>query len=62
MSSRQQTIIEFQQKVIEALHWSTCLNCEHWDQKGQRCLHYEQVPPPRVIVTGCKNWLATIPF
>ena len=52
--------------LIENLS-STCLNCGYWrsnpaDELQYVCGQNNQIPPPRVIVNGCDNHTALIPF
>lgn len=41
---------------------STCLNCVGW--KNGACIAYGApvLPPPEVLVFGCKSWDNEIPF
>lgn len=65
--------IEFQERIVRSQNWTTCLNCEHWQEvttvKGQEdakkekgCSKYGVVPPPEVLVHGCPEWDGEIPF
>lgn len=52
----------FQDELIHRGIWTTCLNCEHWDQAPRICQQYQSTPPDHVIVVGCPAWQETIPF
>lgn len=65
--------IEFQERAVRSQNWTSCLNCEDWQEvttvKGQedvkkekRCFRYGVVPPPEVLVHGCPEWVGEIPF
>lgn len=58
----QQQRIEFQERIIRAQNWTTCLNCEYWDKKKEQCTTFSTKPPLEVIVVGCPEWLGEIPF
>jgi hypothetical protein len=68
-----ETRIQFQKELILGIAWQTCLNCEHWteltvvnvgaqDQTMHRCGLFSAVPPPHIIVNGCRDYEAKIPF
>ena len=62
MDSPKEVVIVFQSKIIAALQWRTCLNCEDWIHDTELCSKAMQRPPVRVIVNGCEQWIADIPF
>lgn len=67
MSTKQEQLIEFQERLIRTGQWATCLNCEHWveipmSNKTMTCGKYNQTPPLEVIVVGCSEWVDKIPF
>lgn len=60
-SKRAELQIEFQQKLINGEIWQTCLNCLSWNgEKG--CMMFKAMPPPHIIVSGCKDHENDIPF
>lgn len=38
----------------------SCLNCDEWQNNA--CMKYAVTPPGEVIVYGCPEWIAAIPF
>jgi len=40
----------------------SCLDCGHWDGKRDRCKKFDMVPPPKVIVKKCDEFIPDIPF
>lgn len=63
--------IEFQKNIVEQHAWQTCLNCEEWSDGTKHgdgntypvgCIKFQAVPPPHVIVYGCKDYQDQIPF
>lgn len=41
----------------------SCLNCECFDKKQDKCLHFDLKPPAHVIVFSCvTEWIGEIPF
>lgn len=54
--------IEFQERVIRSQNWTTCLNCEYWENKANQCSQFNAQPPLEVIVVGCPAWEGEIPF
>ena len=49
-------------ELIEHHVVRSCLNCENWSGLHNECLEFETIPPPEVIVYGCKQWTPAIPF
>lgn len=49
-----------QNYTVKAFGWVTCLNCEHF--ADDKCRLYQAVPPPAIIVHGCKSYEEKIPF
>lgn len=64
--------IEFQTRLVKSHIWQSCLNCEHWthqvvmtpneQSETDLCGKFRAVPPPHIIVHGCKDHLADVPF
>lgn len=54
--------IDFQERIIRSQNWTTCLNCEYWENEAKRCSQFNAQPPLEVIVVGCPEWLGEIPF
>jgi hypothetical protein len=52
--------IELQAVVLRVGAWQCCLNCLSWD--GNRCDKFKAVPPPHIIVNGCRDHEDEIPF
>ena len=46
------------EEMLQALkQWAqdrSCLQCLHWDDKKEICKTFNQRPPAKVIVEGCK--------
>jgi len=61
-NERNEVVVKFQKKVIEALVWRSCLNCEDWMNVSEECKRFCTRPPCEVIVYGCSEWIAEIPF
>lgn len=70
-SKRAELQIEFQQKLINGEIWQTCLNCIYWTNPkidklegslAQGCTLFKAMPPPHIIVSGCKDHENDIPF
>lgn len=59
---KRKKMIELQNSLIKADSITTCTNCEFWSQPNQLCEKYKMLPPAEVIVTGCVQWMYTIPF
>lgn len=60
-------IVKHQQLILRVNHWRSCLNCINWMEKPMSgktfyCLLYKAIPPPDVIVNGCRDWDDDIPF
>jgi len=55
-----ETIKKFQNTLLNRAIWRSCLNCDNWD--GSQCGKWRMMPPPHVIVNGCKDWEDDIPF
>jgi hypothetical protein len=53
-------IVEHQTLLVKRGIWRCCVNCDFWDKN--RCSKYNAVPPPEVIVHGCRDWEDDIPF
>ena len=60
--AKRMKIIELQNSLIKSDSITTCTNCEEWDKDKQLCNKYKVLPPAEVIVTGCPEWMFTIPF
>lgn len=70
----QAAIEKNQRLLVSSGNWRTCLNCEHFtevtvmspnereNKTYKHCGLYRAVPPPEVIVHGCKDWQDEIPF
>lgn len=54
---------DLQWELIQSNAWQCCLNCERFSTvKGVCTFNNNQVPPPQVIVLGCKDYTDDIPF
>jgi hypothetical protein len=53
--------IELQAAMIRTEAWQSCLNCLWW-QGDKECGKFNAVPPAHVIVNGCRDHEADIPF
>jgi hypothetical protein len=40
----------------------SCLNCINFNEEDETCLLAKARPPARIIVFGCPQWDADIPF
>jgi len=64
--------IEFQKQIVRNHIWQCCLNCEYWthltvmtateQSEKDLCGKFNAVPPAHIIVHGCKDHLADVPF
>jgi hypothetical protein len=54
--------IQLHEKMVRHNLLPSCVNCEHWQKKPEVCGFYGARPPAEVIVWGCGEWQATIPF
>lgn len=64
--------IEFQKRIVEhSTAWQSCLNCEEWSDGVKPnggthypmgCVLHKGMPPPEVIVHGCRDHMTDIPF
>lgn len=48
--------------IEEIPTYSTCLDCEHWDHQGDKCVKFNMKPPATVIVNKCDDFTPDIPF
>lgn len=57
-------MIKLQQDLIRSGQFPACTSCEHWNEHREVCEFggWNQRPPATVIVTGCVNYSAGIPF
>lgn len=70
MTEKDLIMIEAHKEMINKFVFPSCLNCEHWADNRvggnstgtKQCLLYNALPPPEVIVYGCPDYLADIPF
>lgn len=76
MNSRDErngAITKHQTHIINAGVWRCCLNCAHWDHgfpldtangpaTNPHCGKFDAVPPPAIIVHGCRDHETDIPF
>lgn len=56
---------DLQAKLVTAQHWQSCLNCINWQGNlgmEPRCELFKAVPPPHIIVNGCRDHENDIPF
>lgn len=59
----QASIVDHQERLLYANIWRSCLNCINWSEKPNLgCRIYKALPPPKVIVHGCRDWDDDIPF
>ena len=64
--------IEFQNRMIRAGHWQSCIKCEFWQanvkpvkrdtEDPEVCSKYNARPPAHVIACGCPDYFEDIPF
>lgn len=54
--------MRIQDAAVSSHKWMTCLNCLYWDKKAGSCDQFKAVPPPHIIVGGCKDHEFGIPF
>lgn len=58
-------IANFQTMLMARGIWHSCMNCFNWHKvkdNSKGCMKYNAMPPPEVIVVGCKSWEDDIPF
>lgn len=49
--------------LVKEQGWQCCLNCENFNHPKGTCFKNDnQVPPPQVILLGCKDHMCDIPF
>lgn len=53
---------EYSKKHIEKVLDETKYSGWRDEDMGPRCMKYEQLPPPEVLVNGCEEWIPVIPF
>lgn len=69
----EQAAIEKHQKLLVRSNiWRTCLNCSQFvcrqrvvnnqTYDDKHCSLFQMVPPPHVILHGCREWEGDIPF
>jgi hypothetical protein len=59
----EEAILKHQKRLLDAKLWRSCLNCINWIEKPNiGCMKFRALPPPNVIVHGCKDWEDDIPF
>ncbi len=52
-----------QQELLDNDVLHSCLNCEYWIEKDDKCERYNLTPPPKIIVFSCgEGWTYRIPF
>lgn len=64
--------MRIQDAAVSSQKWMTCLNCLYWQPGGKagdmidatkpRCDMFKALPPPHIIVSGCKDHEFDIPF
>ncbi len=64
--AEQEAVEEKQKLLVRSNYWRTCINCEHFrdvrkvlltkETNYKHCSLYKAVPPPEVILHGCKEW------
>ncbi len=53
----------FHKQAINDGIFQSCLNCEQWKTKENKCEKFGVTPPAEVIVFSCgKDWMIDIPF
>lgn len=53
----------FHKQMIEAGTFQSCLNCDQFKVKENKCEKFGVTPPAEVIVFSCgKDWALDIPF
>ena len=40
----------------------TCLDCDYWNNKDDKCNKYNSKPPASVIVKTCPEFTCDVPF
>lgn len=59
---------EIQAVAIRVHAWQCCLNCLNWNGDTANanglagCGKFQAMPPPGIIVTGCRDYENDIPF
>lgn len=66
---KQAAIVEHQNSLLAANIWRSCLNCTNFHigkpapaSGATECVKYRMLPPPNIIVHGCRDWEDDIPF
>lgn len=52
----------FTEFLMDNGYFTTCLNCDHWQDNPELCKKFNQRPPAKVIVVGCEEHSDSIPF
>jgi hypothetical protein len=60
-------VIAIQDGAVKSHRWMTCLNCLYWHRNNtsagdEGCDKFSAMPPPHIIVSGCKDHEFDIPF
>ena len=55
-----EAVTKHQTLVVNGNGWRCCANCLRWD--GKQCGYFKAVPPPHIILHGCKDHETDIPF
>lgn len=54
---------DMQWQFVKQFAWQCCFNCEEFNKETAQCkLNGNQVPPPQIILLGCKDHITDIPF
>lgn len=55
--------IDVHRFMVRSEAFPSCLNCDHWDEKGETCKKFKARPPAETIVFSCgQHWEPDIPF
>ena len=60
--TQQQMVVKLQKRMLDTMEWQCCLNCANFDSQDKTCTIAGAAPPLEIIVIGCKQWLADVPF
>lgn len=59
----QSIIAEGLERIAKENHiYTSCINCQNFNEKMEICKLANQRPPARIIVFGCSEWDGGIPY